>query len=907
VQKTTAACRGSDRAVKFRSTPWVDWANYWATGDSSSKSRSLFNVGHLGPNGRGIDGALLDLEYQRIELIKFNLLDNSGTYRDYVNGDHGQSGRTLKVWPEMRLPEKHAYYDQVGGAGPQLCTGQLIRFRNLTGVCNDIRNPAMGSTGQLLARNVEFTSTFPDLGDDTLARNRHGDRIGPMKPDPQVISRRLFTRRQTHPELCEGKPTDSECDYVKAPFFNVLAAFWIQFMTHDWFSHLKDGHNDASAPPMSTGCRTTETGGSVRPLTPAEVKQLGCRPGDVIDPSMIADRTAPPRFTDSKGVPQLRRAYRTAPNEVTGWWDASQMYGFDEPSQRRAKQDPADAAKLLLVPVTEGSPSDRDFGYLPLLGPGDPQNPVWHGQEAVAFPDNYSAGISFFHNVFAREHDAFVKAFRARTARTPDDDCGLRNPDAPDRVIHYRDVTDEELFQIARLVVAAEIAKIHTIEWTTQLLYDEPLYLGMNANWHGLFEKDSLVSKATEKIVENELATSKDPTLNTELYSVFAAGAGIVGLGSHHYGTGAIFERFDPAKTDHWSLKNPSDVNGGVNHFGSPFNFPEEFVSVYRLHPLVPDVIEFRRLDAPNAIAEKIPVVATFRGDSTAQIRQKRLGNWALSMGRQRLGALTLENMPRFLQDLPLRQRIPTSPTHRIDVTALDLIRDREHGIPRFNEFRRQYGLRQLTSFDDFIDHRLEGDPRASNELARERRLVGILGDIYGQHHCDASKQITRAQRNDDGTPINDCLGHPDGSVVDNIEDVDLVVGMLSEFARPHGFAISETQFQVFILNASRRLFSDRFFTSSFRPEFYSRFGLDWVNDNGPDGKVWEKGTPNGHRMEVSPLKRILLRTIPELAGELDSVVNVFDPWARDRGEYYSLAWRPRKGAEADPAFGQGS
>ena len=44
----------------------------------------------------------------------------------------------------------------------------------------------------------------------------------------------------------------------------------------------------------------------------------------------------------------------------------------------------------------------------------------------------------------------------------------------------------------------------------------------------------------------------------------------------------------------------------------------------------------------------------------------------------------------------------------------------------------------------------------------------------------------------------------------------------LAESTRPHGFAISETQFVVFILNASRRLFSDRFFTSSFRPEFYT-------------------------------------------------------------------------------------
>jgi hypothetical protein len=50
-------------------------------------------------------------------------------------------------------------------------------------------------------------------------------------------------------------------------------------------------------------------------------------------------------------------------------------------------------------------------------------------------------------------------------------------------------------------------------------------------------------------------------------------------------------------------------------------------------------------------------------------------------------------------------------------------------------------------------------------------------------------------------------------------------------------------------------------------------------------------------------MKRILQRTLPELAKELEHVVNVFDPWARDRGEYYSLQWAAREGAEADPAF----
>jgi hypothetical protein len=174
---------------------------------------------------------------------------------------------------------------------------------------------------------------------------------------------------------------------------------------------------------------------------------------------------------------------------------------------------------------------------------------------------------------------------------------------------------------------------------------------------------------------------------------------------------------------------------------------------------------------------------------------------------------------------------------------------------------------------------------------------------VYGQHRCDAARRITTAQLAADGSALNDCLGHADGTLVDNVEDLDALVGFLAESTRPHGFAISETQLQIFILEASRRLFSDRFFTSSFRPEYYSVLGLRWVNDNGPDGKQWEAGEPNGHRQEVSPLKRVLLRALPELAEELRGVVNVFDPWARERGEYYALEWRPRRGAEADESF----
>ena len=100
-------------------------------------------------------------------------------------------------------------------------------------------------------------------------------------------------------------------------------------------------------------------------------------------------------------------------------------------------------------------------------------------------------------------------------------------------------------------------------------------------------------------------------------------------------------------------------------------------------------------------------MINTFEGKATDAMRSRGLANWGLSMGRQRLGLLTLHNTPQFMQNIKLPRL--DSPTQQIDLAALDLIRDREHGVPRFNEFRRQYGLRQLTSFDDFIDKSLRG------------------------------------------------------------------------------------------------------------------------------------------------------------------------------------------------------
>ena len=37
VEEDTALCRGGPKTLDYLQTPWVDWSNYWATGDQSTK------------------------------------------------------------------------------------------------------------------------------------------------------------------------------------------------------------------------------------------------------------------------------------------------------------------------------------------------------------------------------------------------------------------------------------------------------------------------------------------------------------------------------------------------------------------------------------------------------------------------------------------------------------------------------------------------------------------------------------------------------------------------------------------------------------------------------------------------------------------------------------------------------
>src|SRR4029434_578356 len=96
--------------------------------------------------------------------------------------------------------------------------------------------------------------------------------------------------------------------------------------------------------------------------------------------------------------------------------------------------------------------------------------------------------------------------------------------------------------------------------------------------------------------------------------------------------------------------------------------------------------------------------------------------------------------------------------------------------------------------------------------------------------------------------------------VYGELDRLDLMIGLFSE-PLPEGFGFSDTTFRVFVLMASRRLKSDRFFTNDYTPAVYTQVGLDWIND--------------------TTMKDVLLRHYPALAPAIQRVGNAFAPWDR--------------------------
>jgi len=498
----------------------------------------------------------------------------------------------------------------------------VLRWRTADGSFNDLRDPNMGRAGTRFGRNVPLGYSYPD--ERTL-----------LEPNPRRVSRVLLTRHE----------------FTPARSLNLLAAAWVQFQAHDWFSHDDSDPND----PITIPIDSDDTWPGDKPMRIGRTRR---------DPTRCDNPpVGPPTYI----------------NRVTHWWDASQLYGSGLVTQQgvRARRD----GKLVL----DGQ------GLIPVDS---------RCIEITGFNDNWWLGLSLLHHLFTYEHNAICDRLQAE----------------------YPAWDDEHLFQTARLINAALIAKIHDLEWVPNALAHPTVQKGLYASWWGLLGK--------------WVATN---------------------IGRFH----------------------ASDMLGGVpgsatNHHAAPYAITEDFVSVYRMHAfMIPEAFEVFSAQQRCPIVT-LPLACILGSGARDTVSEFGMTNLLYSFGRAMPGALILGNYATALQEF----RMPGTGT-LVDLATVDIVRDRERGLPRYNQFRELLHLPPVRSFEEL-----------------NRRWAGELREVYG-----------------------------------TVDRIDLMVGMFAE-TPPPGFAFSETTFRVFLLMNSRRLKSDRFFTADYRPAIYTQIGLDWVDDN---------------------------------------------------------------------------
>jgi hypothetical protein len=579
--------------------------------------------------------------------------------------------------------------------------------REPDGNFNDLDQASMGRASLNPANPVDslnFTQSHPSarFGRNVPLAEAYPDGHHLLCPNPREISKHLLARR----------------DFIPAKTLNLLVAAWIQFQTHDWFNHGEPILGNEIQVPVDDDWHER----------PMRVRRT--RPDPTRDYDEEQRQAGAPAARDYASDYRPRRGLpppQTYANSESHWWDASQIYGSDPQTTQRMRQN---AQGQVL-----------SHGQLAVAGDRLIPDPHHQLNARTGFTGNWWAGLSLLHTLFVLEHNAICRRLHS----------------------HYPAWSGDQIFAVARMVNAALMAKIHTVEWTPAILGHPALQIAMDANWWGLLSER--LHKAWGRLSENE------------------AFGGIPG--------------------------------SGVDHHGADYCLTEEFVSVYRMHPLMPDELrvlsvgtgqELARFQFPDGVVGPEGTLHVFGAGRT-------VADVMYSFGRAHPGAITLHNFPNYLR------KLVRPDGEIIDLAAIDVLRDRERGVPRYNRFRRQLRLPPIRSFDDFQN------PLHPN-LGKELRMV------YG---ADADDR-------------------------DRVDMLDLMVGMFAE-KPPEGFGFSDTAFRIFILMASRRLKSDRFIAQDFTPDVYTPEGIDWVNDN--------------------TMGSVLLRHYPELRPALRGLANVFQPWNR--------------------------
>ena len=100
------------------------------------------------------------------------------------------------------------------------------------------------------------------------------------------------------------------------------------------------------------------------------------------------------------------------------------------------------------------------------------------------------------------------------------------------------------------------------------------------------------------------------------------------------------------------------------------------------MHPLMPDDYAFHSAVTGRLLEKR--ELNEIAGRRTPAIAERlTMPDLFYSFGTCHPGAVTLHNYPRHLQNLT------RDDGEHLDLAAVDILRDRERGVPRYNQFRR--------------------------------------------------------------------------------------------------------------------------------------------------------------------------------------------------------------------------
>ena len=109
------------------------------------------------------------------------------------------------------------------------------------------------------------------------------------------------------------------------------------------------------------------------------------------------------------------------------------------------------------------------------------------------------------------------------------------------------------------------------------------------------------------------------------------------------------------------------------------------------------------------------------------------------SFGVAHPGALRLHNFPKHLQNL--RQG---TTGERFDLAAIDMLRDRERGVPRYNRFRRLLRKAPVKSFEELSDNPqwvAEIKRVYNNDLEKVDLMVGLMAEPLPKGSASARRR----------------------------------------------------------------------------------------------------------------------------------------------------------------------